>query len=137
MWYSENMKYLLFMVLLCGCNPNSLEDFQHEGEALCRSIVADLQDINNREDLVNASPKLKKRFNNLVDLMIEARTYSQEHPEECALPPSTSSEQLLSELKRVYALDGGKEIVERAQREALIRLDAFERSLAKEQLTRK
>ena len=95
MWYSENMRYLIFMVLLCGCNPSSLEDFQHEGEALCRSIVADVQDINNREDLAKASPKLKKRFNNLVDLMIEARTYSQAHPEECALPPTTSSEQLL------------------------------------------
>ena len=123
------MRYILFIALLCGCNPSSLEDFQHEGEALCKSIALDLQAVRNREELAQAAPKLKKRFNSLVDLMIAARTYSRQHPEECALPPSASSEELLAELKRVYAFEGGKEIVEKAEREALIRLDAFERSL--------
>ncbi len=124
------MRYIVFITLLCGCNPSSLEDFQHEGEALCKSIVLDLHKVRNREELAQTAPKLKKKFNGLVDLMIEARTYSRLHPEACALPPSATSEELLAELKRVYALEGGKEVVERAQREALIRLDSFERSLA-------
>jgi hypothetical protein len=129
-----------FFLLLSGCSPNSLEDYQYEGEALCRVLVRDLRKIRSREQLLKAEPQLKKRFDQVVDLMIEARQFQQRHSEENGIDPTAYdhpySEQLLEELKRIYSLEGGRKSIERVQREALIRLDAFERSLVKEKQMR-
>jgi hypothetical protein len=38
---------------------------------------------------------------------------------------------LQSELRRIYTIENGREVIERAQQEALVRLDAYERALAK------
>lgn len=132
------IRALLFFVFLffSSCSPHSLEDFQHEGEAHLRILCRELNKIDSREVLAQAEPRLKKIFNRLVDLMIEARKYQREHPEEQisegALCDHFLNEALMLELKRVYQLEGAREIVESAQKEALIRLDAFERALAKE-----
>jgi hypothetical protein len=116
-----------------------MEDFRQEGEAHSRALTKDLKAIQAREDLPKIMPKLKKRFNDLIDLMITARTYQQKHPEEEIMESPFASEPasflLLEELQRVYALEGGREAIENAQREALIRLDAFERNLAKKRGT--
>lgn len=126
------------LLLLAACSPNSLEDFQHEGEALLRTLCGELNKIQSREMLGKAEPGLKEMFSAMVGLMIEARKYQAEHPEERmsegALCDHFLNEALLLELKRVYQLEGGRELIERTQREALIRLDAFERTLAKEKL---
>ena len=65
--------------------------------------------------------------------MIEAKEYQKKHPDE--LPPESvvhlSNDQLKDQLRRIYLIEGGREIVERAQQEALVRLDAYERTLAK------
>ncbi|MGE5196714.1 MAG: hypothetical protein ACM3JI_05235, partial [Anaerolineae bacterium] len=104
----------------------------------CRSLTSELKEINHREELIAATPKLKKKFNALVDLMIEARKFQKKHAEETLLDSRQqnfepiASEQLLMEIKRIYGIEGGRQIVESAQREALLRLDAFERSLARQ-----
>jgi hypothetical protein len=125
----------IFLCLYCNaCNPTSLEDFQHEGAAQSRLLLRELRNIENREDLSRAEPILKKRFEKIVDLMIQARTFQQKHPEE--EPAQCFNEvlngSLIEELERVFSLEGGREAVERAQREAMIRLDAHERSLEKQ-----
>ena len=95
----------------------------------------ELQKIHNREDLAKSAPLLKLKFDRLVDLMIEARKTQQDHPEECVFDFDhsiySSSEAVKEQLKRVYRIEGGKDVIEKAQREALIRLDAFERILKK------
>ena len=123
--------YRLFVCLclvLCGCGPHSVADFQREGEAIARALTADLRGIERREDLIAASPKLKKHFNQLVALMVKARKYRQQHLEEEVLEP-LYQEELVVELKRVYQIEGGRAIMEGVQREALLRLDGFERGL--------
>lgn len=116
-----------------GCSPNSLKDFQTEGEALSRKIIADLQKVQTTEELVEMAPVLKKRFYSLVELMIQARAYQERHPEEWAeeRPDSelTFNELLVIELERIHKLERGREIIESAERDALHRLDAFEREL--------
>jgi len=113
---------------LGGCSPSSLEDYRKEGEAFSRRLVEDLQNIHTKEELVRAEPLLKKRFNTLVSLMIAAREYQKQHPdEELIEEEGVASQALLIELKRIYALEGGRDIVERAQREPLIRFDAYEK----------
>lgn len=127
---------VIFITLLAAaCSPSSLDDFKKEGEAVSKSLVVILQKIETREDLTNASPKLKKKFEELVDLMIAARKYQILHPEEESfnileyeLP---SNEDLITELKRIYSIEGGREIIEDTQREALLRLDAFEKAQVK------
>jgi hypothetical protein len=121
--------------MLTSCSPSSLEDFHYEGQSRCRALIADLQKIHNREQMSRAAPVLKKHFEDLVTLMIHAREFQEEHPDEAApvilFSESTVSALLEEELRRIYAMEGGREMVERAQHEALVRLDAFERASAK------
>ncbi len=136
------MKKLMWaFVLLCGCSPNSSEEFQREGEARCRMLVVDLQKIENREQLLLTEPILKKHFEGLVDLMIEVREFQQKGIEDISneLPfeENVTEASLENELRRIYAIEGGREIIERAQQEALVRLDAYERALVKKREQRK
>ncbi len=125
-------RYLVALFLLCGCSPNSPEEFQQEGEACCRLLITDLQKIENREQLLLAAPVLKKHFEGLIDLMIEAREFQQKKGARDALESENSTDLILeNELRRIYTIEGGREVIERAQQEALVRLDAYERGLAK------
>ncbi len=126
--------YGFFLFLIAGCSPNSLDDYQKEGQALCRILVSDLRKVQTREELLKIEPILKKRFQHLVELMIQAKNYHLKHPDEVPLenPDHFFSEQLQLELQRIYHLEGGREMIERTQREALIRFDAFERKLKKD-----
>lgn len=125
---------LFLSLILASCSPGSLADFQHEGEALSRNLILDLDKIEDREQLLRAEPQLKKHFNALISLMIAARTFQEEHPEDLLIDldrPKEIEIALQEQLKRIYAIEGGREVIESAQQEAIIRLDAFERSLAK------
>ncbi len=125
----------LLLILMFGCSPNCQEDFQKEGEALCRKIALELQKVEATEDLVRLAPLLKKQFNALVDLMMEARDVQEERawvlPSEAPSGLAPFNELLMIELQRIAGLERGKEIVEGVQREALHRLDAYERELKK------
>ncbi len=126
---------ILVCLLLGSCSPSSFEDFQTEGEALSRKITLDLQKVKTTEQLVDSAPVLKKRFYSLVDLMIQARKYQEAHPEEWAderlLAERSFNELMVIELERVHKLERGRDIIEKVQRDALHRLDAFERDLKK------
>jgi hypothetical protein len=128
------VRLIVLLLLLGACSPNSLEDFRYEGEAKSRALASDLKKIHTREELLKAVPVLKKRFNSLVDLMIEALEFQQAHPEEAEMDADirghAASDALRVELERIYALEGGRQVIENAEREALLRLDAFERKLA-------
>lgn len=124
--------------LFSGCSPNSLEDFHCEGEARCRVLVKELQKIRSREQLASSAPMLKKHFEDLVLLMIQAREYQETHCEEdsaALVSENEVSTVLEEELRRIYAIEGGREVIERAQQEALVRLDAFERSWLRKKQT--
>ena len=114
-------RFLMALFLLCGCSPNSSEEFQREGEASCRLLIADLQKIENREQLLLAAPLLKKRFEGLIDLMIEAREFQEKKEAESSeeMFSETSTDLVLeNELRRIYTIEGGREVIERAQQEA-------------------
>jgi hypothetical protein len=130
------MRYFpVLALLLCGCSPNTSEEFEREGEARCRSLASVLARIESREQLVHAEPELKKHFESLIDLMIEARQFQQKHPDDLssdgACRENVTNQLLEEQLRRIYCLEGGRELVERAQHEPLVRLDAYERTVAK------
>ena len=131
-------KLILFLGLffLFGCQPTSLEDFQWEGSALLRNLLKDLSTIETREDLALQEPLLKKDFERIVDLIIQARTFQQKNPEleisfQSINPALNLS--LKEELKRIYEMEGGRECIERSQREAMLKLDAKEKLIQKQQ----
>lgn len=121
----------LLTSILVSCSPNSLEDFRVEGESVTREIVAELKLIHTREDLLTYEQSLKRKFEKLVAVIIQARQYQIDYPEEALteqlLQESECSSELLEEIQRVYQIEGGKECIERAQREPMLRLDGFEK----------
>lgn len=115
------MHWLIFTLLfaLAQCSPSSQEDYRQEGRAITRALIEDLRGIETAEQLIHAEKKLKKKFDRLVDLMIEMRKSRCEFTED----GSTEESALLKEeLRRIYSIERGRECIERAQQEALIRL---------------
>lgn len=125
--------FVVFLVFL-GCNPSSYEDFQIEGNAHCRKILNTLKCIQDRQQLLQAQPILKQYFEDLVDLMIAARKFQQSSLEVKEFYPTFYSIALKEELKRLYEIEGGREIIERTQKQAFLRLSTLERQIAKKQV---
>lgn len=128
---------VFFLVLtVTSCGPRSLEDYREEGAGITRSLIKELTATRSREELLQAAPNLKKQFERLVDVMIAAREFREKHPKAESLELTKIdhelSDQLRCELNRLYALEGGREIIEKCQETALHRLDAFEQRLAKQ-----
>ena len=131
-------KYRFFVWVLlavAGCQPSSLEEFQMEGTAQMRLLLQDLRRIESREDLLSLLPALQKRFDKLVDLMIEARSFQQKNGDQEISFQEVNpvlNQSLLEELRRVYALEGGRECLEKAQKEPMLRLAVKEKALEKQ-----
>lgn len=129
------MKCILSLLLLFSCSPNTPEEFGREGEARCRSLASVLSGIENTGQLLRAESELKKHFESLVDLMLEARDFQKRHPDDSFWDindvGNVASLLLEEQLRRIYALEGGREVIERAQHESLVRLDAWERAMAR------
>ncbi len=109
---------ILFLLLLAGCSPSSLEDLRYEGEAQTKKLAAELRSIENKEQLQKAVPRLKKRFVKMAEVLVEARQFPKEEAE-----PSMASEELFAELARLYEMPGGRELIELAQSEAIQKLE--------------
>src|SRR3990167_576159 len=133
------------LLLLAACSPTSLKDLRMEGEAETKKLALELRKIETKESLIRASPKLKKRFNRIADLLIQTHEFEELLPERKEFPrsgkdrdcvelpvqkgeilkePSLASEELFIELARLYEIPGAKEIVEGAQKEAVAKLNS-------------
>ena len=97
-----------------------------------------MQAIHTREQLLASTSNLQRLFNRLANLMIAAEDFSISHPEQEKGPLRWQnhdlSDQLRVELNRIYRLEGGRQILEKSQENALQRLDAFEKRLMKQKL---
>lgn len=113
------LKISLLSLLLWGCAPSSIEDLRWEAEAETRRLAKELKEIDTKEDLNRALPKLKRRYNRLAELLLETRNF----PEKGSGEPSLASEELFVELARLYEMPGGRESIEMAQNEAVRKLD--------------
>jgi len=111
------------LIFLVSCSSQSLDDFREEGNEISRQLIIELKQIRSRDDLPQHSMKLQELFNCLVDTILRAEEFRNEHPEEFfdndADRELTTSDQLRIELNRVMHLEGGREVIEKAQAEAL------------------
>lgn len=125
------MGCLFFGVGLGGCSPSSQEDYYREGRRLTQVLIDQLQSVQSHEQLLAIESDLKNTFDDLVALMIQTREFQDQHGEEVLEETSEESALLKEVLLRVYAIEGGRELIEKAEQEALIRLDAYERQRMK------
>ena len=126
--------YTVLSLLFFSCGARSLEDFRDEGEALSTLLVKELSHIHTREQLLQASPRLKQLFGALVDVIIAAHEYREHKNVKDTLEFTSQSlyvsECLRTELNRVYQIEGARRIVEKCQEHALHRLDGYEKKKA-------
>ena len=95
---------------------------------MCRELCLLLEPVETREQLLNIQPRLKEKFNALVTLMRAASDGEGSPLEE----GNIQAERLQEMLLRVYQeIEGGRAVIEKAQQEALVRLDAHERTRLK------
>jgi hypothetical protein len=115
------MKRVIFFLFLVGCSTHTFPDLRKLGEVETGRLVAQLEVIETKEELRRALPKLKKRFNKMADLLIQAKELRGKE----GVPfqePSWMSDSLFAEMARLYEIPGGRELIETAQKEAVIRL---------------
>jgi len=123
------------ILLLSSCSSPSLEDYRDEGRGMTKKITKELQKIRTRDQLAAAAPKLQKLFDQMADLMIAAQEHKQKNSKEelteMAKIDHDLSDSLRFELDRIYYIDGGRAIIEKAQERALSRIEAYEKFNAK------
>ncbi|NGX45071.1 MAG: hypothetical protein K940chlam2_00213 [Chlamydiae bacterium] len=115
-----------FMMVVSGCGPRVMDDFHRAGEDICRELTVELRGIDHIEELLEKEGSLEKKFQKLVDLMIAAKIASGKRGGALAVSEGPYSQKLRKELTRIYEIEGASEIIERAQKEPLIRLGAFD-----------
>lgn len=124
--------WIFLLVMLSGCSPSSMEEYRFEGESLVRSLIEECQKIESKEDLLLEKPRLKKKFDKIVDLMIAARKFQVKHldseiPVDLRLAASNA---LKEEFIRIYKIEGCQSLMEDIQRDSLHKLDLFSRKQA-------
>jgi hypothetical protein len=112
--------HILFL-FLSACSPSSQNDFRLEGESLCREMIQELQRVETHQQLVAIEPRLREFYEKIAVLMIAAK--------EAETSPVVEGETIVSdllqaELKRIYKIEAGRELVERCQKEALFKMSS-------------
>lgn len=129
-----NFKPIFILILLLittfSCKNRSLESFREEGESITRSLIKELSCIHTKQELIAASPQLKKLFNRLIRVIIAAR---QTHttPSPLIKLNHELSDELRTQIKRICLIDGAASLLEKCQQEALLQLDAYEKKRVK------
>jgi hypothetical protein len=85
------------------------------GEAETIQFAELLHTIDTKDDLQRNLAKVKKSYLRIAELILQVREY----PEAMDPEPSTASDRLFVELARLYEMPGCRELMERAQDEAL------------------
>ena len=119
--------YFVLLLILSACSPNSIQEFQFEGEGIAKKLLHELARVHSLSDLKKEGPNLKKEYAHLIDVMIAAKKYQDRHPDD-EVPSQIGfevSEALKKEFMRIYQLEGCAEVMEALQRESLHKLDSY------------
>ncbi len=111
--------FLPFLLLLCSCSSHGRSNTQAVRYA--RSLCQELEQVESVDELKERELKIKKLFNNIAQLLIES-SHSSDERQPLPLPPELAHK-LREQLERIYRMEEGREIMERAQGEALRWLD--------------
>lgn len=117
-------------VLLTSCHSSlTLEDYTEESQGIIKSLIKELQNIHNRDQLNLKKKQLQILFEQLVDVMIAIEIFLNSQPEKEKnyqfFTNHELSDQLRYELNRVLSIDGARQIIEKTQENAIHRLEKF------------
>jgi hypothetical protein len=112
---------VLLVITLTSCSPTSNEEIKKESQKTAMLLIEELKEIKTRDDIVKKRMMLKKRFDQLASLMIEAERFGELNVKEDEEFWSYSDE-LKKEMIRIYEIDGGQVLIESYQKNALRRL---------------
>ncbi len=99
-----------------------MEDCCYDAESVMRALVVELQQIHARDDLPLHSERLRQLFIILAAAIVEARKYQDENPDSSLSIPASEnplSDKLRIEMNRILHMEGGREVIEKTQTEAL------------------
>lgn len=124
--------FLFLVFALTACQRPSAAYFQEQGYQKIEELITELQKIESIDELLAHEIQLKTLYEELVDLIIQAKVYQKKHKVywKTEAMHQGVNEELRRELNRLYKLPGGKEIMEKYQLQACQRLDAFEKKQA-------
>jgi len=113
---------LLLILILTGCQSSTLEEFKAEGQNKVHALSEEFRKIKTRDELLDAEERLKACYRDIAASMFAASDWKDQHPGE-EFPILTETDRKLSEnvrleLIRLYRIEGGKEILEKCQRQA-------------------
>ena len=120
---------MMLLLLFSGCT-GSKELHARKSISLQKKLLLTCQEIQTIHDLNDRRQELKKNIDLLTDQILVADTFYRENGLE---PPLVDdySVSLKHELQRIYTIPGARDIIERIQRENLIKLDSYAQSTFK------
>ena len=112
--------FLLLGVLSIFSSCSNLKKEERKSYEKMHDLVSIFEEIETKEDVIGHSIQLKRAFLELVDLIDEFKNEKKEvsHP-----ILDKESDKLLFHMKRVYEIEGAKELIEEYQKMALLKLD--------------
>jgi hypothetical protein len=106
---------IVFCLILAACQP-TCQQRQQRATSKAQALLRELKSIERRDQLIQAQERVSNLYASLAEeLMIAEQSY----PDHLSAPTSPLSAQLRAELQRLYAMEGGREILETAQEPAL------------------
>ena len=122
--------YVGTILLFFSCNGNSWKSQALEVNAQSKTIVEELQTIECKKDFTERQEKVRQLFIGLVDKIILADQLRRQQGCNSKIGSQLLAIPLLQEeIERVKSLEGCKEILELVQRDALHKLDSYDRKL--------
>lgn len=116
------MRYFcLLFLFLVACSPSTLSEWRVEGVSIVRDLVEELDSISTLKELEAKKISIKKKYNQLVNVMIEANKYEEEEGD--LLPESFYSDALRDQYLRLYEIEGAKKLLFEIQKDSLHKLD--------------
>jgi hypothetical protein len=116
---------IFLLLLLVGCQPHTPDEYRREGERLMNTLSQELEQINSREELVKEQGRLSLLFMQIAKLAVRAQ---EDLDRQVTVGGGIAScnaelnERLRQQLIRIYKIEGGREIIEEAQKKAVIQL---------------
>lgn len=122
-WH-EAKKLFWLLILVFFCSYSSSLYIEKKSIKILKELLFQLDNIHTINELLDRELILQRQFEKLVDLIIEAKKLQIDKTDNEEL-----SNSLQKSMERIYQIDGGQEIMEHLQCNALQRLDRFEKIL--------
>ncbi|MCF7806830.1 MAG: hypothetical protein K9M07_04600 [Simkaniaceae bacterium] len=124
--------FSLLILIFTSCGVSQFQEFQREGEAIAKKLIALLQKIETKEDMEKHSSKIRLQIERLTDLMIQAKKFQMNHRGGVDDPIISVeiTHALRDEIKRIYQIPHVEEAMHDLERDSLHKLDAFDRHIS-------